>query len=114
MNFKTQVADLLAENKAVDIVHLEVSSLTPLFDDMFVCTATSTRHASSMANHLIKHFKPQMPATPRAEGLESSEWILIDLNTVIVHIMLAQTRNFYSIEQLWQINSLTDKNVDNN
>ena len=108
-SFKNQAANLLADHKALDITHLSVKELTPLFDDMFVCTATSSRHAKSIAEHIIKHFKPQMPNTPRSEGLEACDWVLIDLNDVVIHVMLKETRELYRLEQLWQISSIPDK-----
>ena len=108
IDLNNQVQNLLEQHKAIDINHISVKDLTPLFDDMFVCTATSTRHAKSLADYIIRHFKPQMPETPRIEGIESGDWILIDLNNVIVHIMLNETRKFYRIEQLWQISSIPD------
>jgi len=76
-----------------------------LFDYIFICTATSKRHAKSIAEHLIRHFKAQLPQTPKSEGLEECEWVLIDLNNIIVHIMLKETRDFYRLEQLWKNNS---------
>lgn len=101
-----QVTELLETSKALDISKLCVKNLTPMFDYIFVCTATSDRHAKSIATNIIRHFKPQFASTPRVEGLETCEWILVDLNDTIVHIMSKKTREFYKIEQLWQISSL--------
>jgi ribosome-associated protein len=109
MNDKSQtiqVEELLENSKALEITKLSVKELTPMFDFIFVCTASSSRHAKSIATNISRHFKPQFESTPRIEGLETCEWILIDLNDIIVHIMSKKTREFYKIEQLWQISTL--------
>ena len=97
----SQVSDILENFKALNIQLIDVAALTPLFDHIFICTATSKRHAKSMADQLIRQFKSQLPQTPKSEGLEDCEWVLIDLNNIVVHIMLEETRQFYRLEQLW-------------
>lgn len=97
----SDLINLLEDYKAQEVLQLSVSEMTSLFDTFFICTGTSTRHVKTIADKIVRHFKAKMPQTPRAEGLERCEWVLIDLGDVIVHIMLAETRAFYRLEQLW-------------
>ncbi|HNB01738.1 MAG TPA: ribosome silencing factor [Nitrosomonas sp.] len=98
------VENTLAAHKALDIKILDVSSLTDVMDTMVICTATSVRHAASMADKLIVAAK-KIGVKPfnSIENQTDTGWILIDLLDVVVHIMLAEIREFYSLEKLWTV-----------
>lgn len=96
---------VLEAHKAKDIQTIETESLTPMFDALIICTGTSTRHVKTIAEQLIQYFKPLMPHTPRTEGLDLGEWVLIDLQHIVVHVMLEKTREFYRLEQLWALSA---------
>lgn len=91
----------LEEMKAKDIVSLDVRKLTDITDAMIICSATSSRHAQSMADFLVSQCKAQNIPSLGMEGADFGEWILVDLVDVIVHIMLPSSREFYSLEKLW-------------
>lgn len=96
------VTETLSAHKAIDIKVLDVSSLTDVMDFMIICTATSTRHASSMADKLVTAVrKIGIKPFNRIEDQLDSGWILVDLLDIVVHIMLAEVREFYSLEKLW-------------
>lgn len=103
------VVDTLEENKAVDIAELNVSALTDTVDAMIVCTATSTRHAKSLAQKVVDQTKQSGIRPFGVEGETYGEWILIDLSDIIVHIMLAEQREFYNLEKLWTATEQTRK-----
>lgn len=92
---------ILEEHKGIDINSLDVRELTDIMDIMIICTATSTRHARTLADKLVQAAKGAGIMPLGVEGEQPGEWILIDLADVVVHIMLAQTREFYSLEKLW-------------
>jgi ribosome-associated protein len=98
------VESTLSAHKALDIKVLDVSSLTDVMDAMVICTATSTRHAASTADKLIVAAK-KIGVKPfnSIENQTDTGWILVDLLDVVVHIMLAETREFYSLEKLWTV-----------
>jgi len=95
------VIDLLEDMKAKEIVALDVSSLTDVMDAMIVCSGTSNRHTRSLAQHVITESKAKGVQPLGVEGEEFGEWVLVDLGDVVVHIMLEETRQFYSLEKLW-------------
>ena len=100
----TQIAiKALTDNKAQDIVEIDVSKLTPTFDAMVICTATSTRHATSLAKKIIEATKEAGIRPLGMEGEKFGEWVLIDLCDVIVHIMLQAQRELYHLEKLWMV-----------
>ncbi len=96
------VIKTISAHKAQDIKVLDVSSLTDVMDTMVICTATSIRHAASMAEKLVEATK-KVGIKPfnKVQDQTDTGWILVDLLDVVVHIMLAETREFYSLEKLW-------------
>ena len=97
---KLAVATLDA-NKALDITNLDVRSLTNICDYMIICSATSRRHAASMADKLIRAMRDVGIRPFGTEGKTIGEWILVDFADIVVHIMLTETREFYNLEKLW-------------
>lgn len=100
---KNTIVDVLDENKGTDIRALDVRELTDVTDYFVICTATSSRHAKSLSDKVIDQCKAQGNRPVGVEGDGDAEWILIDLVDVVVHIMLGSTREFYSLEKLWEV-----------
>lgn len=91
----------LEDMKATDIKVLDVSKLTSIADRMIICTARSSRHLEATANDLWEKVKQSGVVPLSISGSGLSGWVLVDLNSVIVHIMLPEARTFYSLEKLW-------------
>jgi len=99
------VVSSLEDFKAADITVIDVSGKNPLTERMVVASGNSTRHVKSMADNLVVNSKAAGNPPLGVEGAREGEWVLVDLNDVIVHLMLPQTRAFYNLEKLWEISA---------
>ncbi len=95
------VVSTLEDLKAEEISIIDVRGRSPLTDVMVVASGRSSRHVKSISDNLILKAKAAGLPPLGVEGDRQSEWVLVDLNDVIVHLMLPQTRAFYNIEKLW-------------
>ncbi len=94
--------EALDENKAIDITNIDVTELTDVTDRIVICTATSNRHAVALADKVERKLRDQEIRSMSTEGAKHPDgWVLIDFGDIVVHIMLAETRDFYSLEKLW-------------
>ncbi len=96
------VVSSLDDFKATDITVIDVSGKSPLTERLVVASGNSTRHVKSMADNLVVKAKAAGNPPLGVEGAREGEWVLVDLNDVIVHLMLPQTRAFYNLEKLWE------------
>jgi ribosome-associated protein len=96
------VINALEDFKAIDIQQIDVSGQNPLTDLFVVASGSSLRHIKSMADNLVVKAKEAGHPPLGVEGNRQAEWVLVDLNDIIVHLMLPQTRAFYNLEKLWE------------
>ncbi|MBS0387184.1 MAG: ribosome silencing factor [Proteobacteria bacterium] len=92
----------LEDMKAVNIRVLDVRGLTDIADTMIVASGTSDRHVRSIAENVVVKAKQAGRRPMGTEGRQDAEWVLIDLQDVLVHVMLPRVREFYALEQLWE------------
>lgn len=102
--FAEQVLD---DMKAKDTRVLDVSGLTSITDYMIIATGTSRRHVRSVAERLVEKCKQTNCPLLGVEGLDEANWVLVDLQDVVVHIMQASARDFYKLENLWDMDFQT-------
>jgi ribosome-associated protein len=91
----------LEDIKGRDIVVLNVVKLTALFDRVIIATGDSTRQVKSLADNVVVKLKTGGARVNGVEGAQNAEWILIDLGSVVVHVMLPTIRAHYNLEELW-------------
>ena len=96
------VVAALDEMKAVNVRVLDVRGMTDIADAMVVASGNSDRHVRAIAQHVIDRAREQQRRPMGVEGSRDGEWVLVDLQDVLVHVMLPRVREFYAIEQLWE------------
>mgnify|MGYP001397527852 CR=1 FL=1 len=96
------VLGALEDLKAVNIKVLDVRGLTDVADTMIVASGTSDRHVRAIAENVTVTAKAAGRRPMGTEGKQDGEWVLVDLQDVLVHVMLPRVREFYALEQLWE------------
>lgn len=99
------VEGALDEMKAVNVKVLAVTKLTDITDTMIIASGNSDRHVRSIADRVVEHAKKAGFRPMGVEGERDGEWVLVDLQDVIVHIMLPRVREFYRLESLWDVSA---------
>ena len=102
-SLKKVVLDALADMKALDVVVLDVRGLTDIADFMIIASGTSDRHVRAVAQRVVEKTKEAGFRPHGVEGQQDSDWVLIDLHEMIVHVMLPRVREFYGLEKLWDL-----------
>jgi ribosome-associated protein len=95
--------DALEGMKAVNIKLIDVRELTDVTDTMIVATGTSDRHVRSIAGRVVEQCKAAGFQPMGVEGERDGEWVLVDLQDALVHVMLPRIREFYGLEKLWDV-----------
>jgi ribosome-associated protein len=80
-----------------------VQNKTSITDFMVLATGTSQRHIQSLSSYVVEKVKENGLIPLGIEGEQNSEWVLLDLGDIILHVMTAQTREFYQLEKLWEV-----------
>ncbi len=91
----------LTEDKAEDIVQIDLRGKTEIGDHMVICSGRSTRQVASISEKLAQRVKEEFGHTPKVEGKEIGDWVLIDTGDVIVHVFRPEVREFYQLEKMW-------------
>jgi len=91
----------LDNNKAEEVVQIDLRGKTEIGDYMVVATGRSTRQVSAMAEKLVERIKQDFGFTSKVEGKDAGDWVLIDAGDVIVHIFRPEVREFYQLEKMW-------------
>ncbi|KZY33981.1 MULTISPECIES: ribosome silencing factor [unclassified Oleiphilus] len=99
---KTVVVEALEDLKADNICVLDVKDKTSVTDYMVIASGTSSRHVKSLAENLVSEVKDKGGRPLGIEGADGSDWVLVDLGEVVVHVMLPASRTFYDLEGFWR------------
>ena len=96
----------LEDNKAENILSLDIEGISSFADVIMIATANSNRHAKSLADKLVESIKAGNKNVLNVEGKVESGWVLVDCGGVVVNIMKEDIREFYDLEGLWGENTL--------
>ena len=95
------VTTALEDMKAVNVRVLDVRGLTDIVDTMVIASGNSDRHVRSIAERVLEKAKLAGFRSLGTEGARDGEWVLVDLQDILVHVMLPRVREFYGLERLW-------------
>jgi ribosome-associated protein len=95
------VLTCLDDDKAEEIVSINLEGKSAIADHMVVASGRSQRHVGALADHLTRRMKEEGLGNARVEGLPQADWVLIDGGDVIVHIFRPEVREFYKLEKMW-------------
>ena len=98
---KNQIKIILDNNKAKDIVSIDLKKKSYIADYMIIASGTSSRHLQSLSENLVTELKKIGINNCRIEGKNSSDWKLVDAIDIIVHIFHPEKREFYDLEKMW-------------
>jgi len=107
------VIEALDDLKGASIKSIDVRDLTSITDFMVITTARSNIHAKALADSVVKKSKESGLEVVGTEGRSQSEWVLVDLGDVVVHIMTESMRVLYSLEDLWNFSPSSTINSEN-
>ncbi|MHC0052216.1 ribosome silencing factor [Actibacterium sp. D379-3] len=91
----------LNDDKAEDIVTIDLSGKSTMADYMVICSGRSTRQVTSIAQKLTDKLKQELGRSSKVEGKEQGDWVLIDTGDIIVHVFRPEVREFYQLEKMW-------------
>lgn len=89
------------DDKAEDIVQIDLRGRSDVADYMVICSGRSSRQVASISEKLADRLKQEMRISVRMEGKETGDWVLIDAGDVIVHVFRPEVREFYQLEKMW-------------
>ncbi|CUT17101.1 MULTISPECIES: ribosome silencing factor [Candidatus Ichthyocystis] len=95
------IINTLETHKAQDVVFLDTSSFSTIFDSMIVASVGNPRHVQALGRYLVEALRKDKYQIVGVEGEGDGNWILIDAGVTIIHIMLTEVREYYAIEELW-------------
>lgn len=103
------VADSILDKKGEKVISMNLSNLEDAMTDSFIiCEANSTRQVGAIADNIIEKTKELLSESPvYVEGMNTSEWVLLDYLNVVVHVFLRPKRYVYQLEELWGDAALT-------
>jgi ribosome-associated protein len=97
------VLSRLDDDKAQDIVFIDLKDKSSVADGLIVASGRSHRHVGAMADHLLRALKDAGFGRARVEGIPHCDWVLIDAGDLIIHLFRPEVRAFYNIEKIWSV-----------
>ena len=112
LNLLNVVISSLEEFKAQDIVKIDLVGKTSMADFMLIASGTSSRQIRAIAENTVTEIKKSSNVNVNIEGLNQSDWELIDAGDIIIHLFRPEVREFYNLEKMWQVDSTEDASTE--
>ena len=97
----TRVIASLEDDKAEDIVTIDLRGRSAMADHIVICSGRSARQVAAIAEKLVDRLKQATGRSARVEGKDTGDWVLVDTDDVIVHVFRPEVREFYQLEKMW-------------
>ena len=108
----TVILDAMEDAKAEEILPINVMGRSSMADGMVIASGRANRHVAAIADQLVDKLKAFGQKDIRVEGLETSDWVLVDAGNIIVHIFRPEVRSFYNLEKLWSEHAPVDSSAE--
>jgi len=96
-----EVLASLDDDKAEEVVQIDLRGRSDVADYMVICSGRSSRQVASISDKLADRLKDMFRISPKMEGKETGDWVLIDASDVIIHVFRPEVRDFYQLEKMW-------------
>lgn len=100
---KDLIESILDDNKAEDIVSINLEGKTSIADYMIIASGRSSRHVHTLAHHIAEKLKEAELYYIPPEGVENCEWVVVDAGDIVVHIFRPEIRELYNLEKMWSV-----------
>ena len=105
-NISKKIHKVLLDNKAKDIIKIDLKNKSSIAEFMIICSGTSNRHVISLSNYLVEALKKENLKTLNVEGKRNGDWVLVDAGDVIIHLFRNEVREYYALEKMWSTNAI--------
>ncbi len=95
------VLEILSDNKAEDIVQIDLRGKSSVCDYMVIASGRSSRQVAALSEKLAEELKQAHAVPSTMEGKETGDWVLIDAGDIVVHVFRPEVREFYQLEKMW-------------
>tara|TARA_A100001234_G_scaffold140137_1_gene123028 strand:- start:202 stop:588 length:387 start_codon:yes stop_codon:yes gene_type:complete len=112
LNLLNVAISSLEEFKAQDVVKINLVGKTSMADFMLIASGTSSRQIRAIAENTVTKIKKSSNVNVNIEGLNQSDWVLIDAGDIIIHLFRPEVREFYNLEKMWQVDSSEDASTE--
>ena len=96
-----RVLSSLDDDKAEDVVQIDLRGRSDVADYMVICSGRSSRQVAAISEKLADRIKQEFRLSCKMEGKETGDWVLIDTGDVVVHVFRPEVREFYQLEKMW-------------
>ena len=112
LNLLNVAISSLEEFKAQDVVKINLVGKTSMADFMLIASGTSSRQIRAISENTVTEIKKSSSVNVNIEGLNQSDWVLIDAGDIIIHLFRPEVREFYNLEKMWQVDSSEDASTE--
>lgn len=108
-----RIVSWILAKKGENPVVIDVHDKSDFADQLIICHGTADLHVRAIAQHIIDMSKEEKLHIMHTEGMQNGSWVLIDFSDIVVHIFNHKTRDYYKLEELWNVTAQSKKEIEN-